>query len=212
MSVCVCVSMIHVYVYIVIPAASGTATMDSSAPTTREAPSQPPPTSHPSGPSTSHPSQLPTSHPSGPSTSIPSQPPALSKPPVVSLPTPKNNPRRSIFSYHPPPPQPVPLPLQSGQKPLVPSQRTFTSDESSVKHRLPHGGSNSGLRENIPSGILSAPQGVDVTGGISSAPHRTSVLPSSDVGEQLWNMSMIQTAPLAPGGKFKGDQNKCNQQ
>ena len=188
-----------------------------------------PSTSHLFQPPTSHPPQPPTSHPSQQSTSFPSQPLTLSKPPLSSLPTPKNNPRKSIFSYVPPTSHPTGLRSQapasggntpqvgissvtpkgvvavSGQKENAPPLKEIgTSSVTSMGVKVP----TSGRGGNVPSSEQIGPSSVNTKGG--SALQSLSGLQTANLGEHLWDVSLIQTGPQPP--RARRDQVNCSQQ
>lgn len=165
-----------------------------------ESSAQPPDTSQPSTsvpphpPSTSQPistSSLPPPSSRQPVAALPTIPPPSSRPPVASLPTPKTKPRHSIFSYMPPNPQ-----LSHGGQGALPGQKKAHVFTSAI---TPQGHSeNFPPKTGVPGGDSSAPQGVGVTAILSS---------------ELWDMSVIQTAPQAPlGTRGPRDQDKCPQQ
>ena len=168
--------------------------MNGNAESSAQIPSQPslsvPPLST-SQPSTS----LPPSSTSQPSTSQPppsstSQPSTSQPPPVAALPTPKTKlARHSIFSYVPLNPQ-----LSHRGQGALPGQKTH------ITSAIPPQGHSENFppKTGVPGGNSLAPQGVGVT-----------AIPSSE----LWDMSVIQTAPQAPlGTRGARDQDKCPQQ
>ena len=171
-------------------------------PTSSTKPSQPPPTS-----SLEH-CQPPTSLFSQPPTSLISQPPTSQPPPSSAKPY--------TFLSTKPPQLPTSSKPSLFSKPPVPSLScsSIFSTKPHTSHHPSWPPSTQPRTENTPRGVPGeissmAPKTV---GEKSSIPSRPGVLQPSNLGEQLWDMSIIQTAPQLPRDQPPGDQNKCPQQ